>query len=270
VSARNAAYKLAQGAFIQWLDADDLLDPHKIERQMRVALDSGDPHRVLAGPHGTFYYRPDRAVFERSALWADLSPLEYFLMRFRDNVWLQTGCWLVSRELSEVAGPWADAGSPDDDGEYFARVMTKATGMTFVEDARAYYRVGDLGSLNNARSHKAMSAWLRSKVKTVKYLLSLEDSPRTRAAGVGFLQMLMSYLYPEHADLVEEARAFAASLGGTLHAPRLKWKYRPAEWVVGYNRAARLSRTLPQLRVSASRTFDRLLASGDPALVGSR
>src|SRR4051812_4429061 len=38
VAARNAAYQAAQGQFVQWLDADDLLDPLKIERHMRVAL----------------------------------------------------------------------------------------------------------------------------------------------------------------------------------------------------------------------------------------
>src|SRR4030095_8981359 len=32
-AARNRAYSLAQGAYIQWLDADDLLHPQKIETQ---------------------------------------------------------------------------------------------------------------------------------------------------------------------------------------------------------------------------------------------
>src|SRR5688572_32856810 len=32
--ARNAALELAQGAYIQWLDADDLLAPDKIAAQM--------------------------------------------------------------------------------------------------------------------------------------------------------------------------------------------------------------------------------------------
>src|ERR1700719_2926400 len=35
--ARNTAYSLCQGDYIQWLDADDLLDPDKIQRQMQAA-----------------------------------------------------------------------------------------------------------------------------------------------------------------------------------------------------------------------------------------
>jgi glycosyltransferase involved in cell wall biosynthesis len=37
--ARNRALEYAQGDYIQWLDADDLLSPDKIEKQLR-ALDA--------------------------------------------------------------------------------------------------------------------------------------------------------------------------------------------------------------------------------------
>src|SRR6202000_980107 len=33
-AARNHALQLSQGEYIQWLDADDLLSPDKIERQL--------------------------------------------------------------------------------------------------------------------------------------------------------------------------------------------------------------------------------------------
>jgi len=35
---------------------------------------------------------------------------------------MQTDNWLVSRELSEMAGPWDARLWRDNDGEYFARV----------------------------------------------------------------------------------------------------------------------------------------------------
>src|SRR5438045_4211310 len=37
-SARNAALALAQGEYIQWLDADDLLGRDKITKQMEAAV----------------------------------------------------------------------------------------------------------------------------------------------------------------------------------------------------------------------------------------
>src|SRR5689334_6006096 len=35
-AARNKAFSLCQGDYIQWLDADDLLAPDKIEKQMAL------------------------------------------------------------------------------------------------------------------------------------------------------------------------------------------------------------------------------------------
>src|ERR1700733_7773261 len=40
-AARNKAFSLSQGDYIQWLDADDLLAPDKIEKQMMVLGEDG-------------------------------------------------------------------------------------------------------------------------------------------------------------------------------------------------------------------------------------
>ncbi|MEY4916996.1 MAG: hypothetical protein RL616_909 [Verrucomicrobiota bacterium] len=45
-AARNHAFRLSQGEFIQWLDADDLLAPGKITSQMN-AIDRGYSERTL-------------------------------------------------------------------------------------------------------------------------------------------------------------------------------------------------------------------------------
>ena len=42
-AARNTAFALAQGDYIQWLDADDLLHPEKISAQMTRMRELGDP-----------------------------------------------------------------------------------------------------------------------------------------------------------------------------------------------------------------------------------
>jgi GT2 family glycosyltransferase len=257
--ARNRAYELANGSFIQWLDADDLLAPDKIARQMHVANAIGDRRALLSGAFGTFYRRPDKAVFERTSLWRDLSPIDYFLIRFNENACFQTDAWLVSRELTEAAGPWSDIGSPDDDGEYFCRVATKSTRVKFVEDARSYYRQGVGGGLHLAKSTKALTALFQSKVNCIRHLQLLEDSARTRAAAIRLLQDWMPYFYPEHPEIVERAQQLARELGGELTMPRLKWKYRPIEWLLGYPHAATVSRVLPAFKSRLACNWDALL-----------
>ena len=258
-AARNAALALAQGAYIQWLDADDLLHPEKISAQMRVARDLSERRTLLSCPFGMFYFRAKRAVFTPTTLWRDLTPIDYFLTRFLDNTCFQTDAWLVSRELTNAAGPWTDFHSPDDDGEYFCRVAMHSAQVKFVPDAKTYYRVGNFGSLNNTRSHRAMKALFESKAKCIRYLLSMEDSSRTRAAALRLLQDWFPHFYPEHQDIVALAHALAAELGGTLVKPTLRWKYRPIEWMLGYEPAMRASYELPRLRMQAERKWDECL-----------
>jgi len=57
------------------------------------------------------------------------------------HFWMQTATWLVSRELTEAAGPWDTRLLSDDDGEYFCRVILASDGIRFVPGARVFQRV---------------------------------------------------------------------------------------------------------------------------------
>lgn len=258
-AARNRALALAQGDYIQWLDADDLLDPQKISLQMRVAATCANRRQLLSGPHGLFYYRTERAIFSPTELWADLTPVDYFIARFTRNLFLQTGAWLVSRELTSAAGPWRSECWADDDGEYFGRVVSASDGVRFISESRLFYRVGNYKGLNKARSSSAQTALYTAKVNSIRQLLALEDSPRTRAASVRLLQDWIPEFYPQRADIVEEAQALARRLGGELHEPAMHPKYRPIEWLFGYHAAVAATRVLPRMRDQAARKWDEWL-----------
>ena len=68
-AARNAALKASRGDYIQWLDADDLLAPEKIARQIAALGPNANPRVLLSAEWGRFMYRPDRAEFTPTALW---------------------------------------------------------------------------------------------------------------------------------------------------------------------------------------------------------
>ena len=59
-AARNTAFSLSRGDYIQWLDADDLLSPNKIALQMAALGESPNPRTVLASAWGRFWYRWQR------------------------------------------------------------------------------------------------------------------------------------------------------------------------------------------------------------------
>ena len=225
-AARNTALSLSRGDYIQWLDADDLLSPDKIERQMALAEKLANPRLLLSCNWGYFYLRPDKAVFRRTSLCEDLPVAEWLIRKLGGNHHMQTATWLVSRELTEAAGPWDSRLMSDDDGEYFCRVLLASQGVRFEPAGKVYYRltrVGTWGDLDNSR-RKLEAHWLAMKLH-IKYLRSVEDGDRARAACVNYLQNWLQYFHPEQRDLIGEFDELARELGGTLHAPRISWKH---------------------------------------------
>src|SRR5438046_183137 len=140
-ATRNRAYSICQGDYIQWLDADDLLAPDKIERQLAAAREAGDgPSALLSSAWAYFAYRPHRARFVPTPLWQNLSRVEWLLRKMGENLHMQTATWLTSRQLADAAGPWDTRMLSDDDGEYFSRVLLASNGVQFVPEAKVFYR----------------------------------------------------------------------------------------------------------------------------------
>ena len=141
-----------------------------------------------------------------------------------DNLFMQTASWLVSRELTEAAGPWDARLLSDDDGEYFCRVLLASDGVKFTPEAKAYYRGPGLAfrglSYIGRSSRKLDAHWLSMKLH-IGYLRSMEDSERVRAACLRYLQTSLIYFYPDKPDIVEQAEQMARDLGGAIGAPAL-------------------------------------------------
>ena len=259
-AARNKAFSLSQGDYIQWLDSDDLLAPDKIARQLEV-LDQGSSKRtLLSAAFARFMYRHYRARFIPTPLWRDLSPVEWLLHKLAQNIYMQTATWLVSRELTEAAGPWDTTLLGDDDGEYFCRVLLASDGVRFVPQAKVYYRAPWVDTLSYVgRSERKVEAHWRSMQLHIRYIRSLEDSDRVRAACVRYLESCLIYFYPERADIVIQAERLAMELGSQLKPPRLPWKYSWIQALFGWGMAKRIQLFLPSVRWSVERWWDRLL-----------
>jgi len=259
-AARNHALQLCQGDYIQWLDADDLLAADKVERQMAVLQEVDGRRTLLSSGWAYFNYRPQRAHFIPTSLWQDLSPVEWLVRKMGENLHMQTGTWLTSRELVEAAGPWDTRLFSDDDGEYFCRVLLASSGTRFVPESRVLYRITPMGRLSQiGGSDRKKDAMLISMKLHVGYLKSLEDSDRTRRASLHYLQTWYDNFYPERPDIVKELQTLAEELGGQLKEPHLRWKYSWMKPLFGWQTAKAAQRLLPQLKAACIRQGDRLL-----------
>jgi glycosyltransferase involved in cell wall biosynthesis len=258
--ARNHALSLSQGDYIQWLDADDLLAPDKIERQLTALRDSDSRRVLLSSPWASFNYRVNRARFVPTSLCQDLSPFEWLVRKMGENLHMQTATWLTSRELAEAAGPWDTRLVSDDDGEYFCRVLLASEGTRFVPGPGVFYRVTTTSRVSYVgNSDKKKEALLVSMKLHVQYLRSLEDSDRVRKAGLTYLQNWYGNFYPERPDLAAELQSLAAQLQGRLEEPRLRWKYAWMKPLFGWKAAKWAQNTLPNLKGSWFRQCDKAM-----------
>ena len=259
-AARNRAFALSQGDYIQWLDADDLLSPDKIARQMEAAEKSQNKRILFSSGWGYFMYRPLKARFVPTPLWCDLSPLEWLLRKWERNLHMQTATWLVSRELTESAGPWDGRLLNNDDGEYFCRVLTASSGVRFVADGRVFYRAAGSSRLSDVGySDKKIEAHFLGMQLQMDRLRSLGDSERVRAACLNHLQICLIYFHPGRPDIVQRAQQLAADLGGELAIPRLRWKYRWMQPLFGYDLAKRAQFLLPRIRWFVESSWDKAM-----------
>ena len=258
-SARNKALEHAQGEYIQWLDADDLLGPDKISEQMKVAANGQTSLTMLSSSFALFYWRWAKAKFCPTPLWQDLTPVEYMVRHLSDGYWMNPAVWLVSRRLTEKTGPWNEKLSLNDDGEYFCRAVSSSEDIKFVRHARCYYRMSNFNQLSRARSESACNSLILSLRLCIQYLRALEDSERTRRASLACLQSYMGYFYPEKTKLLEVMNALALELGGKLTEPRYDPKTNALRMLCGWKVANQLMTTYRKLRLATAVKWDEIL-----------
>jgi len=257
-AARNKALSFAQGEFIQWLDHDDLLGHDKIFNQIGNGEYDGSTRILLSGAFGTFFFRERKAKFTPNSLWKDLQPIDYFLIKFGEDSWLHTSVWLVSRKLTDIAGGWGEVKSPDDDGEYFCRVVAASERIRFFPESRSYWRIGNFKAMSQRRSDDALEALFKSNSKCIHYLRSMEDSERTRKASLKYLQLNIAKYYPDKREILEKVNELARELGGSV-LPKETRKFSCVRKMVGWKAAQKIKTILWNTETLARSSWDRLL-----------
>jgi glycosyltransferase involved in cell wall biosynthesis len=221
-AARNNAFARSLGEFVQFLDADDLLDQDKIERQMVRLVDR--PDCVASAEWGRFFGDPSSTRFIPEPVWRDLEPLDWLLEASDAGDMLLPAIWLLPRGIAQAAGPWNEELTRGDDGEYFTRVLLCARQVLFCSGARCRYRSGLTGSLSGQRTAKAWASQFRVTELIEAHLRACQDSERVRQRSALSWLHFAHACYPYDSALAEQGVERARSLhlvnvlpqGGTL------------------------------------------------------
>ncbi|HUJ12924.1 MAG TPA: glycosyltransferase [Thermoanaerobaculia bacterium] len=210
-AALNRGVSLSSGDFTQYLDADDLLHPEKIERQLRLL--EGNGGCIATSEWARFSDEIRTARFVPDDNWRDLDPVEWLISAWRDGGgMLFPAQWLIPREIVERAGPWREDLTLNNDAEYFTRAVLAARRILFCEGARAYYRSGIQGSLSGLKSRAAWISQQKVIEACVEYLLNREDSDRTRRVASLLWRRFAHTTYPYDRQIANDALRHAGAL----------------------------------------------------------
>lgn len=232
-AARNRALEAATGDYIQYLDADDLLHPEKVEAQVSTLRES-EPRTVAVCSTVQFWDGESPEDGRRTAgadqvPWLNSEdPVQWLVnLWIPDSGWgmVQTSAWLVPRSVVEDAGPWNERITVDDDGEYFTRVVLESSGIRYVPDGCVYYRQYYGSRVSSWRSRSDLEGWLCAIDSKRDHLLPRTTGESRRNATYGLAQQYLTLAceaYPHHVKLAAEAEERAKALGQeTMKPPQL-------------------------------------------------
>ena len=246
-AARNRALIQSQGDFIQYLDADDLLAPDKIELQINL-LQRSDSNSIIAGEWGRFYKSPLETNFITEKVWQDMSPVDWLVCSWKGGGMMPLHSWLIPHNIADRAGVWNEELSVNDDGEYFCRVVLASQGVKFCAGAKSYYRSGISGSLSGSKSRKAWQSAYLSVDLCTNSLLTKENSDRTRYACACYWQLFVFMAYPQALDLIKYAEKQIHDLGGCDLVPEGGLMFKVIRQILGWRIAMRLQKLYYQYR----------------------
>ena len=202
-SARNHALTMATANCIQWLDADDVLGAHKLSPAIEHL--ERHPTQLHACGWRSFHGDFEERQFSDDVNWRIIPEFSDPAEWLARDTFMGLHCYAGHRNLFEQAGPWNESLAINQDGEYFARVIARSSGVIFTQETEVYYRRSSSDSVSKFSPEKADSLY-RSTESMVQTGLAIEDSERMRQMAANRWQHFIYTAYPHCPDGIAKAQ----------------------------------------------------------------
>lgn len=204
------------------MDADDLLSTDKIEGQVQCLNNSTTQLALCRTAYFPDGDDPLKSIIANEWFCNDSSDPVDFLMKLyagEDEMpgfggMVQPNAWLTPRGLIEKAGLWNEFRCPDDDGEFFCRVVLASEGIKFTNRGINYYRKYTSGnSLSGQKSFEAFENIIASINFKYGYLKERTNDPILDRIFARHYWWTGVIAYPQYKDLSKYCIKKAKELG---------------------------------------------------------
>jgi glycosyltransferase involved in cell wall biosynthesis len=240
--ARNQALEAATGDYIKFFDADDLLSPDHIARQIgrlgnrTDAVASSEWGRFQGDDFSSFHSNPQ-------SVWRDMIATDWLVEAWADaRPMMQPGMFLIPHKILETSGGWDEHLTLIDDFEFFARVLCHSEEVLFTPGATLYYRSGISGSLSGQKSRKGAESAFHSLIQGTSHLLERRNDDPARQSSANILQDFIYTFYPDHPDLCRQIGQKIKDLGGSNLLPDGPPAFHRIRPLIGWKLARRVQR----------------------------
>jgi glycosyltransferase involved in cell wall biosynthesis len=211
-AARNTGYKDSRGAYIKFLDADDIMSADMIAEQVKLARKN--PNGIISSQWGRFYHN-DLSSFKLNPeeCWQDMPAADWLCSSWKyTSSTTVPGIFLIPRRIVEQAGLWNESLSLLDDAEYFARTILAAEQVIFSPYSTLYYRSGLRNNLSGRKDPAAQLSAFEAYHGVISALLARRNDRTAQQLAANIWQLFIYTVYPERPDLLSRAQQALTAL----------------------------------------------------------
>jgi glycosyltransferase involved in cell wall biosynthesis len=216
--AKNTGLQKARGNFIQYLDSDDLLSSDKIELQLNTLKSKTNSIAVCKTVVFEKEIKQGKAEINTDIISGVHSGLNFYknLLGAKGNyAMVQPNAYLIPIEIIKKAGPWSTEfyPCPDEDGEYFSRILLSSNFVVFTAGINYYRRDQNYNSLSRTYSFDRAVNQLKSTERKCINLIEVENNPQTRELLLLNISQVVSQFGSEYPEIISLAQDIISKWG---------------------------------------------------------
>jgi len=252
-ATKNIGLRISKGDFIQYLDADDYLSPDKIEKQ----VDKLSLNENCTAVCKTVIISNNKKI---NGLEIDINLIQNggkgkdFLL----SLWglngksgmVQPNAYLISRKIANEIGEWNEeiSPSPDEDGEYFARVLLATETVFYTEGVNYYRKVSNTKSLSQNFSFQRALNLLDTVELKFSHLFKVENSKRIRKLYQFNISQVAYQFGVRYPKLIDYALEKIQNKRVNILRIRNPWLFKYLSCAIGFKKTLLLKRILLKIK----------------------